>query len=405
MTFKRFVLRTLFLLFLAVAIALLWSFRSTWILVFLALILAIGVSIPVSYLRRINVPRPLAVIVSAVITVLLVGLLSYWLVPSMVSEVTTLLSKGETTQLLSSIREFYTQVRQQSPYLAELLPPLTQEFDSNALSPVRLRELVSNVLSTGLPILVSGGSIVATLLANLFLVFMLVIFFLAEPRAYVRGLLFLLPERHHAGFLALLSVLYHTLRTWLSTLMISISITMTLVVVVLGLLGMPNVFVVAAIAGVATFVPNIGAILPVIPIAIFMLAEDPSRILVMVFAYLAIQLLESNVLTPSIVRRQLSIPPAATLVTQILAGFIFGLIGVLLAVPLLASIITIVREVYAYGLLGLRGRPVEVALPDPTPHARDTRLRQRAGALQTRLNSRKRLSAASGTRGQEKEQK
>lgn len=401
MTFRRFVLRTLFLLFLAVATALLWSFRNTWMLVFLALILAIGVSIPVSYLRRLNVPRPLAVILSSVATVVIAGLLSYWLVPSIVAEVSSLLSQGEMMQLMESLREFYTQVRQQSPYLAELLPPLSQEFGSNALSPQRLRELVSSVLSTGLPILVSGGSVIATILANLFLVLMLVIFFLAEPQAYVRGLLYLLPERHHAGFLALVSNLYHTLRTWLSTLMISISITMTLVVVVLGLLGMPNVFVIATIAGVATFVPNIGAILPVIPIVIFMLAEDPNRILIMVLAYLAIQLLESNVLTPSIVRRQLSIPPAATLVTQILAGFIFGLIGVLLAVPLLASIITVVRELYTYGLLGLRGRPVEVALPDPTSPARDTRLRQRAGALQTRLN-RRRIGAAGSRKDQDK---
>ncbi len=396
MTFRRFVLRTLFLLVLILLVALLWRFRSTWILVFLALILAIGVSIPVSYLRRINVPRPLAVIISAVVTIILAGLLAYWLVPSIVSEISTLLSRNEMEQLLAGVREFYTQVRQQNPYLAELLPPLSQEFDSNALSPERLRELVGSALSTGLPILVSGGSVVATILANLFLVFMLVIFFLAEPQAYVRGLLYLLPERHHAGFLALLSTLYHTLRTWLSTLMISISITMTLVVVVLGLLGMPNVFVIAAVAGLATFVPNIGAILPVIPIAVFMLAEDPSRIPVMVLAYLGIQLLESNILTPSIVRRQLSIPPAATLITQILAGFIFGLIGVLLAVPLLASVITIVREVYAYGLLGLRGRPVTVALPEPGPHARDTRLRQRTGAIQQRLRERKHLRRSSG---------
>ena len=108
----------------------------------------------------------------------------------------------------------------------------------------------------------------------------------------------------------------------------------------------------------------------------------------MVVAYLGIQLLESNVLTPSVVRRQLSIPPAATLLTQILAGYIFGVVGVLLAVPLLAVMIALVRELYSYGLLGLRGRTVSVALPDPSPHARDTRLPQRVRALRGRRHVR-----------------
>lgn len=224
-----------------------------------------------------------------------------------------------------------------------------------------------------------------SLLANLFLVVMLAIFFLAEPKAYVRASLYLLPAHRHAQLLGLWSVLYHTLRTWLSTLSISISVTVVLVWLILGSLGMPNVPVVAAFAGLATFVPNIGAFLPLVPITVFSLVSDPGQLPLMVVAYLAIQLVESNILTPSIVRRQLSIPPAATLTFQILAGFIFGLVGIFLAVPLLAVLITLVREGYSYGLLGLRGREVHVALPDPAPHARDTRLPQRASALRRRL--------------------
>ena len=122
---------------------------------------------------------------------------------------------------------------------------------------------------------------------------------------------------------------------------------------------MPNVLVVAVFAGFATFVPNIGAFLPLIPIAVFTLAESPASILVMVPAYLAIQLIESNVLTPMIVKRQLSIPAAGMLLFQIVAGLVFGLLDILLAVPLLALSITLVRELYSYGVLGLRGETLE----------------------------------------------
>lgn len=383
MTFRSFALRTLFLVTLGVSLALLWTFRNTWMLVFLALVIAVGVSIPVSYLRRLRMPRALAVALSLAGTVLIALGLGFWLIPSIVADFAQLIQG--LPAILNRLTQLYTQFRSDDSWASAILPPLNQQVDSSTFSPERLRELLSGALNVGLPVLVSGGSLIGTLLANLFLVVMLVIFFLAEPRAYLQGLLYLVPEGRQGQFLGLVSVLYHTLRTWLSTLLISISITVTLVLVILGALGMPNVFVVSVFAGLATFVPNIGAILPVIPIVVFTLVDDPSKMPVMVAAYLAIQLLESNVLTPSIVRRQLSIPPAATLVTQILAASIFGVLGILLAVPLLASLITTVRELYSYNLLGLRGRKLRVVLPDPTPHARDVRLQQRASAVQQRL--------------------
>lgn len=383
MTFRQFALRTLYLFVALLLLALLWSFRNTWLLVFLALVIAVGVSIPASYLRRLGLPRPLSVALALVGVVLLASALGYWLVPSIVSQFSALLQGDTMASLIGDLSRFYNGLREDSRPLRELLPPLEPQADGE-LTADQLRNFINRALSTGLPVLISGGSLVTTLLANLFLVVMLVIFFLAEPRAYLQGALYLVPERHHGRFLALMSLLYHTLRTWLSTLTISITITMTLVVTVMGLLGMPNVFVVAVFAGLATFVPNIGAVLPVIPIAVFTLADDPSKLPLMVLAYLAIQLLESNLLTPSIVRRELSIPPAATLITQILAASIFGVLGVLLAVPLLALLITLVRELYSYGLLGLRGKHIEVALPDPAPHARDTRLQKRTAALRQR---------------------
>ena len=386
MTFRKFALRTLFVLvILTVLLLALWRFRTTFMLAFLAVVLAVLVSIPMSYLERV-MPRALAVILSVLGTVVIMLGLGVWLVPKI---------GGDLYELAQRLPAFATQL---SRAYNDLSAQDTLLGRSVAAANARARQLfanprcvfsvlISDALSTGLPVLVSGGNFVFTLLANLFLVVMLAIFFIAEPKAYVRASLYLVPAHRQDALRGIWSVLYHTLRTWLSTLFISISITVTLVALILGALGMPNVMVVAVFAGLATFIPNIGAILPIIPIVVFLLVSSPGQIPLMVAAYLGIQLLESNVLTPSVVRRQLSIPPAATLLTQILAGYIFGVVGVLLAVPLLAVMIALVRELYSYGLLGLRGSAVSVALPDPSPHARDTRLPQRVRALRERRKS------------------
>lgn len=390
MSFRSFLLRVLAVVLVLFLLLVLWAFRDTWLLIFLAVVIAVGISIPMSYLQRLGLPRPLALTLAAIgvgATALGLGL---WLVPALTVEFGRLLAR--LPQVARNLVLLYGDVRAQSDFWGEVLPPFSvQQLDLSALSPTRVQALVNQALETGVPVLVTGGGFVATLLTNLLLVVLIAIFLLVDPKSYIRASLYLTPRGYQGRLLELWSLAYHTLRTWLSTLLISISITAFLVWSILGALGMPNVLVVAVFSGVATFVPNIGLVLPLIPITVFTLAFNPSLWPTMVVAYLVIQFVESNILTPSIVRRQLHIPPAATLTFQILAALTFGLLGILLAVPLLALTITLVRELYSYDLLGLRGARAEVTLPPPPPHAKDTRLSRRAGALQGNLQKIRRI--------------
>ncbi len=99
---------------------------------------------------------------------------------------------------------------------------------------------------------------------------------------------------------------------------------------------------------------------PLIPIFIFTLASDPAQLAIYVPVYLLIQFTESNVITPSIVKAELEIPPGALMIFQLLVTLAFGALGLLLAVPLLAVLIVLVREIYSYDLLGLRNLEVEM---------------------------------------------
>lgn len=360
---RAFALRALYLLLLLGGVWALWAFREVWLLVFLAAVIAVGISIPVGYLQRLGVPRPLAVALAALGLLVVALELSLWLVPLIATDVDALLNR--LPQFADRFFQLYTEWRTQNEWRSILFPPISLPADGSGLSAEGLQRVLSDATRSGLPILASGGGFVASLLVNLFLVAMLSVFFVAEPKVYVRVSLYLFPLRHHHKLLALWSACYDTLKTWLLTLLLSISLTVALVWLVLGALGMPNILVVAVFAGLATFVPNIGVFLPLVPITAFSLLADPDRLLLFVLSYLAIQLLESNVLTPALVRRRLSIPPAATLTFQIIMGFVSGVVGILLAVPLLAVGIVLVRELYSFGFLEHRGRDLEVSLPQP----------------------------------------
>ena len=358
MTFATFTKRFLLVAFVTLLLVALWFFRNTLLLGFLATVLAVGISIPANWLIRRRWPRALANVTAALSVGIVALFLLLWLLPTIAAELGGLLAS--LPQGVENLAGLYNSLLERSETLARVLPAI--EPGEASLSEEEIRQLFEGVVNNGLPILVSGGGVAFNFLTNFILVVFLALLFLADPTAYVKASLYLVPESYRLRMTELWGELYKTLKTWLSALFISISITVTLVLVILGLLGMPNVLVVAVFAGFATFVPNIGAFLPIIPITIFTLADDPVNLFAMVPAYLAIQLVESNVLTPLIVKRELNIPAAGMLLVQIIAGLIFGLLGLLLAVPLLAVVITLVRELYSYDVLGLRGRGLEVSL-------------------------------------------
>ena len=389
MTFRTFALRATFVLVIGTTLAALWFYRSTFVLAFLAIIIAVLISIPAGYLRRLKVPHTVAVTVSAMAIVLVASGLGLLLLPSIGDNFGGLAQR--LPQLSEQLTGAYNTVAGRDDLLGRLLLPLTLEPNRSSVSE-QLEQAVGSVFRdgdfrTGLPVLVRGGNVVVTLLLNAFIVVVLAIFLVAEPKAYVRASLYLVPAPRQKQLLALWSALYHTLRTWLTTLLVSITITVVLVLFVLGPLGMPYVVEVAVFAGLATLIPSVGALLPVFLIVLVLLVADPTRIPLMVAAYLGVQMLEGNVLTPAVVRRQLDIPPAATLFAQVLGASVFGISGIVLAVPLLALAIVLVRELYSYGLLGLRGRSVAVELPPPPSRTRRTMRGWRA--LRERLTGRK----------------
>jgi predicted PurR-regulated permease PerM len=355
MSFTEFFKRFLTVLLVLLVWAGIWAARSTILMGFAAALIAVGISIPAGWLQRIGWQRKWALAAAVIGMLLLLLVLILWLVPRLLSEFVALLET--IPDAVSALVASYNTLRDRSPFLTAALPaPPT--LSTRAIDPVAARALLNRFLNAGLaiaPTLLGGIGDVAAVLINLGFVLFIAIFFVIDPQSYVKASLFLMPERYHARAIDIWNQFYRTAHTWISTLMISISITMTLVWVILGLLlGMPNAIIVAVFAGLATFVPNIGAFLPVIPIVIFSLADDPGRMLILIPAYLLIQLTESNIITPSLIKAELNIPSGGLMLFQLLMTFAFGALGLLLAVPMLAILIVLVREIYSYDLLGLR---------------------------------------------------
>lgn len=351
MTYYEFARRVLTVFGLGIFFVAAWYLRNTLMLAFLAAILAVSLSIPVARLQMFGIRRNLAILITLVGGLMAITLFVVWLLPILIIQVADILA--DLPPAFEAAQEQYNNwLSEQNSTLQGFLPPLDDEQIGNAVNGL------ANVAS---PFLASAGNVLASAAINLFFLIVVSVFLLIDPKDYVRGFVMLIPPNYRERSLEIMVELRQTLTAWLTALTFSITITATLVWLIIGgVLGVPNGLALGAIAGVMTIIPNIGAIVPLIPMVIFTIADDPGKLIFVLGAYTIIQQLEANFLTPSIVKRELNIPAALVLLFQIISATLFGFLGILLAVPLLATIITLVRELYVYDALGQRGVDIDL---------------------------------------------
>jgi predicted PurR-regulated permease PerM len=115
--------------------------------------------------------------------------------------------------------------------------------------------------------------------------------------------------------------------------------------VTLGLwgLGVPLAGILGIIAALMTFIPNVGPVLSVVPAALLAFAISPGKGLLTVLLFIIVHFLEGNIITPLLQRQIVRLPPALTLIAQLLLAVIAGPLGLALAAPLSAAALGILQ--------------------------------------------------------------
>jgi predicted PurR-regulated permease PerM len=159
------------------------------------------------------------------------------------------------------------------------------------------------------------------------------LFAAANPRLYVDGTVALVPLAKRERAREVMHRLGNALRWWL----IGQAIAMLLIGVstwlVLWAFGVPLAPVLGVIVGLLGFIPYLGPIIGVVPVALVAATLGTTTLLYVLAAYTAVQLVEGYVITPLIQHRMVYLPPVFTIITQILLGTLLGILGFVLALP------------------------------------------------------------------------
>ena len=148
----------------------------------------------------------------------------------------------------------------------------------------------------------------------------------------------------------------HSLRGWLIGQSIGMAVAGTLTWLGLWALGVPLAGLLGTIVGLLNFIPVLGPLIGAVPAVLLALTESPTKALWVIGLVLAVQNAEGNFLTPMVQSRTADIPPALLLLVQVLAGGLFGLLGIALAAPLTALGLCWRKRGYVEGWLGWPGK-------------------------------------------------
>jgi predicted PurR-regulated permease PerM len=300
----------------------------------LTILLSIIFSAPVNYLARRGLPRVWGVL--AVIAALL-GVL--WLLG---------------LALAPAIEEQSRQLAEAFPALLEEALALAHQVQSffGLGNPIRLNpESLSSVgreVLTGSAVSAAAGVglTVATVASLGLVVFISTVYLVIQPEPWVDGFVSLFPAGWRQRVREVLEMMYHTVQRWFIGQLAAMTFIGIFWAIALSIIGIPFALLLGIFSGLISFIPYVGATISVIVPVILALISNPITAVWVILAFIIIQQIEGNILQPIVMSQAVNLHPALVVFALLIMGTLFGLVGIFLAVPLVAALQVLVRELW-----------------------------------------------------------
>jgi predicted PurR-regulated permease PerM len=223
---------------------------------------------------------------------------------------------------------------------------------------------LSGQLGAATRYLFSFLSSTVAVLAGVLLILFTAIYIGAEPRLYYEGLLHLFPHTARPRAAEVLAAIGASLRKWLLAQLLMMVVIGVIDAVGLSLLGVKAALALGLIAGLLEFIPLLGPILSAVPAIAMGFLDSPQKALFVALLCWGVQFLEGHILAPLLMKRGVDLPPVVTLIGLSLMAIVFGFLGMMVAVPVLAALMVAIRMLYVEDVVG-DGGDDDLAGPPP----------------------------------------
>ena len=208
-------------------------------------------------------------------------------------------------------------------------------------------ELGQQVLTGGAVSTAAGvGLTVATAVSLGLVVLIATIYMVIRPEPWVEGFISLFPAGWRQRTREVLWELYHTVQRWFIGQLAAMTFIGVFWAVSLSVIGVPFALLLGIFSGLISFIPYLGATISVVLPVLLALISEPFTVVYVILAFVVIQQIEGNILQPLLMSRAVDLHPALVIFAILTMGTLFGIVGVFVAVPLVAVLQVLVRELW-----------------------------------------------------------
>ena len=309
------------------------SVSQIFILILIALFLAMGLNPAVEALRKRNVSRSNAVAIIFVSVILFVIFFLFVVVPPVITQGTQLINKAPT--LLADLTKNAT------------INKLNDQYGIVDTLQAKLKSVTSNgslLISTFGGVVGVGKSVLSGFFSFLTVLVLTLYFITSLPQAVDLGLS-IVPASRRERVGRLTHAIIGRVGSFVGSQIIIAAMASVFVFVLAIVLGLPSPIAIGMIVLVCGLIPLIGHFLGCGIVTVIALTQSTLIGFIAFIAYVVYVQVENYVVTPRIMKKTMSVPGAVTIISALIGSSLLGLIGGLLAVPVAASIILILDEV------------------------------------------------------------
>ena len=359
---------------LLIAAYLVFQLRAVMLVILVTLLLSIVISAPVDYLSRRGMGRGLGTLLVLTIITLVFGLAGFLLGSTVVGQVQQFVNRVPT--LFSSLQDRAGQLESALGLQTSLQP-----------DPQQILESAQGFLSGGtFSAVLSVSSGLANVLSFLFVILIATIFVVAYPAPLLKGVVELFPAGRRERAREILDKMYKAVQWWFLGQVMDMVIVGILFTVALFIIGVPFALLFGILAGLLALIPFVGPVISVIPPILVSLIEDPVMALWVLLSYFVIQGVESYLIQPVVMSHAVALHPAAIVFTLLISGTLFGAVGLLIGIPLVAALYVLVRELW------IRRMDEKGTDPNPPSEEEPSKVEKGIGRLRRAAEARVRRS-------------
>lgn len=300
--------------------------RDIAIWFFFALIISILLDPAINFLRKIKVPKVLAVILVYVSIFGLLGLLIYLTAPIFTFEI---------NQLSHNVPEYFEKL---NPILQNLGFDVAANFQDFITTLISLSQESSKSIIKAISIFFGG-------VASTILIFVFAFYISLEEKGPEKFLALLAPKKYESYITELFEKSQYKVSGWFGARVLTCLFVGLASFAIFFLLGIKYAFILALISGILNFVPYIGPLITGILTLLFVGVSNSWLVgLYAIAALYLIQVLENSVVYPLLMKKFLDLPPILVLISLLIGGTLFGVLGMIFVVPVFGIIYEASRE-------------------------------------------------------------